>query len=153
MEYKTVFKHEQPDDSGGFLLWKVTALWQAKLEVVLDKYDINQLQFVILASLKWFEEHSEETTQAHIAEHAKLNKMVVSRAVRKLEDKGFLSRFSSQVDGRAQGLAFTKHGKNIVEQAIISVEKEDDLFFSILTKEEFQQYKELTKKLIRDVLA
>jgi len=29
------FKHEQADDSPGFLLWKLTALWQEKLAGVL----------------------------------------------------------------------------------------------------------------------
>jgi len=62
------FKYEKADDSAGFLLWKITALWQSRLTEVLGEFGITQTQYAILASLKWFEEKKEPTTQAHLVE-------------------------------------------------------------------------------------
>jgi DNA-binding MarR family transcriptional regulator len=146
---KTVFKHEQPNDSAGFLLWQVTSLWQAKIANALAEFGVTQLQFAILASLKWFEEHYQETTQAHIVAHAKIDKMAVSRALRKLESLGWVRRIPSQVDGRALGIGFTEQGYTDINRAIIAVEQADDLFFSQLSELELSSYKALTVSLIK----
>jgi len=53
MPESSPFKYEKVDDSAGFLLWKITALWQRKLTVVLSEYGITQTQYAMLASLRW----------------------------------------------------------------------------------------------------
>ena len=42
------FKYKKADDSAGFLLWKITALWQSKLAEVLREFGITQTQYAIL---------------------------------------------------------------------------------------------------------
>jgi len=63
MSDQSVFQYEQADDSAGFLLWKITALWQQKLAVLLGDFGITQTQYAIMASLKWFEEKHEPVTR------------------------------------------------------------------------------------------
>jgi len=149
MAKTTAFKHKKADDSAGFLLWKITALWQGKLSTVLEKFDINQTQFAILASLKWFQEHKEETSQAHIVEHAKIDKMTVSKAIRKLELKDFIIREKSDTDGRAINIKFTALGKNMVNKAIMAIESADDDFFSNLSEKQLETYKNLSINIIK----
>ena len=72
MSDQSPFKHAKADDSAGFLLWKLTALWQRKLRVVFDGFGITQTHYALLASLRWFEEHREPTTQALLARHARI---------------------------------------------------------------------------------
>ena len=146
---KTAFKHDRPNDSAGFLLWQVTSLWKSELEKVFTSYGITQLQFAVLASLKWFEEQHQETTQAHIVEHAKIDKMTVSRALRKLEKLGWVARERSNNDGRALGIGLTEQGKDKVNQAIVDVEAADDRFFAGLTEQNLTAYKDLTVLLIQ----
>jgi hypothetical protein len=57
------FKHAKADDSAGFLLWKLTALWQQHLAVVFDEAGITQTQYAIMASLRWFADQHQTTTQ------------------------------------------------------------------------------------------
>jgi DNA-binding MarR family transcriptional regulator len=142
------FKHDKADDSAGFLLWKITALWQRKLAEVLGEFGITQTQYAMLASLKWFEEKDEPTTQAHLVEHAKIDKMTVSKAIRNLEADGLVLREQSSIDSRATNVRFTAKGKKIIQKAIVAIEKVDDDFFSGLTDKQLKIYKSLTLSVI-----
>ena len=142
------FKHKKADDSAGFLLWKITALWQRKLSEVLGAFGVTQTHYAILASLRWFEEQVEPTTQAHIAEHARIDKMTLSKAIRKLEEGGLLIRAQSTSDNRAINVQFTAKGTKVIQKAIVDIEKADDDFFSSLTVRQLATYKSLTISLI-----
>jgi MarR family transcriptional regulator for hemolysin len=142
------FKHVEADDSAGFLLWKITALWQRKLSEVLGEFRITQTQYAILASLRWFEEKKEPTTQAHLVEHAKIDKMTVSKAIRNLEKDGLVAREQSSLDSRATNVRFTAQGRKVIQKAIVASENADDEFFSGLAKKQLETYKSLTKSVI-----
>src|SRR5690348_17314410 len=113
------------DESPGFLLWKVTSLWQSRLGAVLATCGITQTQYAILASLRWFEDRGEPPTQTHLVEHAKIEKMTLSKAVRALEDDGLLAREQSTQDSRAVNVRFTAKGRRLVERAIVAIEEAD----------------------------
>lgn len=142
------FKHSKADDSAGFLLWKITALWQRRLSEVLGEFGITQTQYAILASLRWFEEQGEPTTQAHVVEHAKIDKMTLSKAVRKLEENDLVLREQSSTDSRATNVRFTVKGRRVIQKAVIAIEKADDDFFSCLTERQLETYKSLTISVI-----
>jgi MarR family transcriptional regulator, transcriptional regulator for hemolysin len=144
MPESSPFKYAEADDSVGFLLWKITALWQKKLAQVLGAFNITQTQYAILASLRWFEENGEPTTQAHISSHAKIDKMTVSKAVRKLEKIGLVRRQSSTSDGRATNVQFTAEGRKAVAKAIEAVENADEEFFACLSEDQRAKYRCLT---------
>lgn len=148
MSESSPFKHASPDDSPGFLLWKVTGLWQKKLAVILDKFGITQTQYAILASLKWFDEQDELISQSHIAAHAKIDKMTLSKAIRKLELNGLVSREQSAVDNRAVTIRLLPQGKVLVKYAVMAIENADDSFFACLTDGELSAYKTLAIKII-----
>lgn len=142
------FKHETADDSAGFLLWKITALWQRKLATVLARFGITQTQYAILASLRWFEEKGEPTTQAHLVEHARIDKMTLSKAIRKLEEAALVLREPSPSDSRAVNVHFTARGRETVEQAVVAIENADEAFFSCLDASQLAAYKALTVRVI-----
>jgi MarR family transcriptional regulator, transcriptional regulator for hemolysin len=148
MPKRSSFKHEKADDSPGFLLWKITALWQKKLAEVLGQFGITQTQFAMLASLKWFEEKKEPTTQTHLVDHTKIDKMTLSKAIRKLEESNLVLRATSSVDSRATNIRFTALGKTLIQQAVVAVENADDEFFSCLSEKQLKGYKSLTSAVI-----
>ena len=150
MSESSPFKHAQADDSAGFLLWKMTALWQKKLSGVLSGFGLTQTQYAILASLKWFEEKEEPTTQSHLVEHAKIDKMTVSKAIRQLEKNGFVFRKRSSSDSRATTVRFTPKGKDTIEQAIVAIENADEDFFSCLTRKQLETYKSLVSSIVKN---
>jgi DNA-binding MarR family transcriptional regulator len=142
------FKHAEADDSPGFLLWKITALWQQTLAGVLGDFGITQTQYAILASLRWFEERDQPATQQHLAEHAKLEKMTLSKAIRRLEEDGLVKRAQSSSDGRATQVRFAAKGRKITEAAIVAIEEADDKFFATLSAVELARYKALMVALV-----
>ena len=142
------FKHANPDDSPGFLLWKITALWQKKLADVLGVFGITQTQFAILASLRWLNENGKPSTQVHIAEHAKIDRMTLSKAIRKLEKDGFVLRVQSSTDSRAIDGQFAAMGKSVIQKAVVAIEQADDDFFSCLNEQHLETYKALMVTVI-----
>ena len=142
------FRHPKADDSPGFLLWKLTALWQQKLAQVLEAYGITQTQYAILASLRWFEEQGEPPSQAHLAEHTRIDKMTLSKALRRLEAVGLVKRRPSREDSRAMEVAFTAKGRRLIPQAVVDIENADAEFFGRLDVRQLATYQALTAALI-----
>lgn len=142
------FKHEKDDDSPGFLLWKLIALWQAKLAKVFGELSITQTQYAILASMLWFERQHELPTQAGLVDHVKIDKMTLSKAIRKLEESKLISRAPSITDTRTMQVQFTASGRKLVHRAVIAVERADDEYFSCLTERQMVIWKSLAITLI-----
>jgi MarR family transcriptional regulator for hemolysin len=148
MNERSPFKHAKADDSPGFLLWKLTALWQRKLGIVFDGFGITQTHYAILASLRWFEERREPTTQALLAKHARIEPMTLSKAFRRLEDNGLVVREQHPLDGRAITVRLTAKGRKLTQKAIVAVEDADDDFFGRLSEPALARFKSLVVELI-----
>jgi DNA-binding MarR family transcriptional regulator len=142
------FQFAEADASPGFLLWKLVAQWQGKLAEVFDTFAITQTQYAIMASLLWFEQHRTPPTQARLVEHARIDKMTLSKAIRKLEDSGLVRREPSVADTRAVQVRFTAAGRKLIHRAIVAVERTDDEFFSCLTPQQMTTWKALTVTLL-----
>jgi MarR family transcriptional regulator for hemolysin len=148
MNERSPFKHAKADDSAGFLLWKLTALWQRKLAVVFDGCGITQTHYAVMASLRWFEDHREPTTQALLAKHARIEPMTLSKAFRRLEDNGLVVRKQSAVDSRAITVRLTAKGRKLTQKAVVAVEDADDEFFGRLDGPALGRFKSLVVALI-----
>ena len=142
------FRHAKADDSPGFLLWKLTALWQQKLAKSLSAHGITQTQYAILASLRWFEERGEPPTQAHLAGHTRIDKMTLSKALRRLEAQHLVKRTPARDDSRAIEVAFTAKGRKLIPQAVRDIETADAEFFGRLGLRDLAAYQALTAALI-----
>ncbi|MBV1707101.1 MAG: MarR family winged helix-turn-helix transcriptional regulator [Hyphomicrobiales bacterium] len=142
------FKHGEADDSPGFLLWKLIALWQARLAGIFEEFSITQTQYAIMASLLWFEQRHKPPTQAALVGHARIDKMTLSKAIRKLEDRHLVDRAPSSTDTRALQVRFTPAGRELIHRAIIAVESADDEVFAHLDEQQLQTWKALAIALI-----
>lgn len=132
---KSNFK-KSAEESSGFLLWKVTTLWQREIKTVLDKVGLSHSGFVILASLFWFKEQDIVVTQTIIIEHSKLDKMTVSKSLKSLEKTGLVERSENEFDTRAKTIVLTEKGVGLALKSVKIVEKIDGQFFSSLDNEE-----------------
>jgi len=126
------FHFKSPNDSPGYLLGQLTMLWQRKQKKVLDPLDLTQTQFVLLAALGWLSKTSKAVTQADIANQSNADRMMVSKVLRTLEDKGFVTRQEHETDTRAKTIRLTTKGELVLQQAIIEVENADLAFFAAL---------------------
>ncbi|BDI34412.1 MarR family transcriptional regulator [Capsulimonas corticalis] len=123
------FSVEDADDSTGFLLWQVTAIWQRAIAAALRPHDFTQVQYALLASLLWMSGREEWITQTMLARHAKLDMMMTSQVLRAMETKGLVERRAHPTDTRAKVLMLTESGAERIRKAIPEVEKADAEFF------------------------
>lgn len=67
----TASRFPAPEQGPGFLLWRVTLSWQRQMRAALAPHGLTHVQFVLLASLWWLQEHgSDGPSQAQLAEQA-----------------------------------------------------------------------------------
>lgn len=128
------FHFKSPKDSPGYLLGQLTMLWQRKLKKVLDPLDLTQTQFVLLAALGWLSKKNNAVTQIDIANQSNSDRMMVSKVLRTLQEKGFITRQEHETDTRAKTIKLTPSGEIILQKAIVEVENADLDFFSSLNE-------------------
>ena len=123
-----------PERSPGFLLWRATLAWQRRIRAALEPHRLTHVQFVLLASLWWLEQHEPEPpTQARLAAQAGTDQMMTSQVLRKLEARGLLDRAADTKDTRARRLRITTEGRELIARALADVESADADYFAPLT--------------------
>ncbi|MEJ2880211.1 MarR family winged helix-turn-helix transcriptional regulator [Pedobacter sp. GR22-6] len=135
MAKKIEFHFKSPLDSPGYLLGQLTMLWQRKQKRVLDPLDLTSTQFVLLCALAWLSRESDEVTQVDIANQGNADRMMVSKVLRTLEEKKFITRKEHKTDTRAKTISLTQSGETVLQKAILCIEAADLEFFSTLEKE------------------
>jgi len=126
------FHFKSPNDSPGHLLGQLTMFWQRKQKKVLDPLDLTHTQFVLLAALGWLSKKNNAVTQVDIANQSNADRMMVSKVLRTLEEKGFITRQEHETDTRAKTIRLTTKGEAVLQKAIKNVENADLDFFSAL---------------------
>lgn len=130
---KLPFGFEKPEDSPGFLLWQTTITWQRLIKKALDPYAISHAQFVVMAITLWLEGHGYTSTQVQLAQWSKLDKMTVSKALKKLASGGLVARAEHTRDLRAKSVTLTDAGKQLIGILVPLVEGIDERFFGELS--------------------
>lgn len=141
------FGFNKPEDSPGFLLWQTTMIWQRQIKRALETYDISHPQFVIMATLMWFEAHHYDTTQILIVNWSKLDKMTVSKSLKKLVALGYVNRIEHETDTRAKSVSLTKKGIEMVRLLVPIIEKIDSIFFGKASRKEQKNLVHILAKL------
>lgn len=119
---------EGPDESPGYLLWRVSNSWQREQRNALQHLGLTHTQFVVLAVASWFEE-KEALTQIRLSQLTGSDTMTISQVVRVLEKADYLERIPYQKDTRSKVIRVTKAGRELAEQAVQVVEATDKKFF------------------------
>lgn len=129
MEDRITFGFDEANNSPGYLLWQVTMLWQRKIKRELDKLNITHTQFVLMSVLAWLSQQKSDVTQTDIADRSKTDRMMVSKVLRTLEQKGMIARNPHPTDTRANIVLLTKKGHSALQDAVALVEEVDRDFF------------------------
>ena len=132
MAKKIEFHFKSPEDSPGYLLGQLEILRQRKLKKVLDPLDLTITQFVMLAAVGWLSRDNDAVTQIDIANQSSADRMMVSKVLRTLEEKKFITRQEHPTDTRAKVIKLSPAGESVLQKALISVETSDVDFFSVL---------------------
>ena len=112
------------------------------------KRDPFRLRRECLQQSSFGEGHDLIASDNEVVEHTHIDKMTLSKAIRKLEEGGLVRREASSLDSRAVEVRFTPRGRKVVEQAVMAIENADDEFFSCLPGKQLADYKALTVRVI-----
>lgn len=145
--HKSSFGFEKPENSPGFLLWQTTITWQRLIKAKLEPYNVSHAQFVILAVVLWFEEKGGPPIQSTIVNKSKLDKMTVSKSLKKLVKEKLVGRNEYAQDTRAKSVHLTHKGKTLTKKLVPIVEEIDQKFFNKIKKQEQQVLLNILKSL------
>ncbi|MDH5217153.1 MAG: MarR family winged helix-turn-helix transcriptional regulator [Gammaproteobacteria bacterium] len=132
----TEFKSATPQQSVGLQFWKLHQYWQKRVLEVLNPLSLTHTQFVILATLKWYQSQNAQPTQQQISNVSGIDKMTLSKAIRQLEVQSYLAREKNSRDSRAVSLLITKTGSRILVSALKKVEQIDLEVLGVLGQKE-----------------
>lgn len=119
------FKFKTPYESIGLQFWKLHVKWQKKITTALSQYKITHTQFVIMASIMWFQEQAIKPSQAEISKVTGIEKMTLSKAIVRLETLSFVKRVKSNQDTRSISVSLTDKGSKLIPKLLKTVESID----------------------------
>ena len=91
-------------------------------------------------------------TQEELTAKVKLDKATTARAIKKLEDKGYVKRVKKENDRRAYKLELTEKAEEIREKVYLIMNEWDIKVRNCFTNEESQQLMKLLNKLSKSAL-
>jgi DNA-binding MarR family transcriptional regulator len=124
-----------PFASPGYWLHHAALAWRRELGDRLRPLEITPTQFDVLASLSW-QSRTGQVTQQMIADFAGIDRMMTSKVMRVLEDRGLVTRTQHSTDARALALLLTAEGRAVVTAATAEARALDRALFGSTTDSE-----------------
>ena len=120
--------------------------WHSMIKKELKKMNLTHPQFVVLASLAYLSQNSNEVTQVMISKLSGIDVMTVSQILSLLEKHDFVKRKEHSRDTRAKAVILNKKGEETLQKAVPLVEQIDEIFFEKLDTDE-EQFKHFLARL------
>lgn len=109
-----------------------------------DKYNIGSGQYSFLIFLS----HSEGVTQEEMSCKLSIDKGTTAKALKKLEEEGYVKRSVDEKDKRAHRVYLTDEGRNIIDDVFEVLYNWNNILTADFTEEE----KELALKLLQRMI-
>ena len=138
VDWDSVSRFKQPEDSLGYLLWQTAHGWMRRLNSELLEMGLTHLQMIALGSTAWLTRISGPPSQARLAEFCAMDPMLISKVVRTLEKKRAIVRTSDTRDTRRKLLSVTDEGVRIILECIPVIERAYEKFFAAVDADEPQ---------------
>ena len=125
-----------PKSSLGYRLKRVLHAWTRQFDQALKPLGVTHLQYITLTAIADIRESGEVPSQVRVAEWMHQDVMMMSKIVRLLEDRGHLERFAHPDDPRANALALTAAGRELLRRGKPIVVAAHKKFFGRLSTAE-----------------
>jgi DNA-binding MarR family transcriptional regulator len=152
VDWDSVSRFKQPEDSLGYLLWQTAHGWMRRLNSELVAMGLTHLQMIALGSTAWLTRISGPPSQARLAKFCAMDPMLISKVVRTLEKKSAILRTPDPRDTRSRLLSVTEEGNRVILQCIPVIERAYEKFFSPVGENELQ-FHETLLQLFRSMKA
>ena len=142
----TFYKPEsyQPDESAAYLMRRILTCMAAEVDQALEPRGLTHAQWVPLFKLY----HGDASTVAELARECQLDGGAMTRLLDRMEAKGLVARVRSSEDRRVVNLELTKEGREAARQIPAVLCKVQNAFLRGLSVEEWQQLKELLRRIL-----
>lgn len=118
-----------PEVLMGYRLWRVHHMWNRHIEKHLKELGLTAKQFVLLAATYHLVSRGEVPSQIRLSQYTNIEKMKVSKDLRVLEMRNYLSRKHMPGDRRANRIQLTALGAHILQRAFSVSAREHANFF------------------------
>lgn len=119
-----------PLASPGFWLHQAALAWLHELDTRLRPLQLTHTQFTLLAAVSFLGKTLDVVpTQQQVADFAGSDRMMASKVLRVLVERGLVTRSSDPTDARILRLSSTAAGDELVRQAAMAARDVDHLFF------------------------
>jgi DNA-binding MarR family transcriptional regulator len=139
----------QPDESAAYLMKRILACMGGQVDAALEPSGLTHAQWVPLFKLYM----GEASTVAELARESQLDPGAMTRLLDRLEAKGLLTRVRSSSDRRVVNLELTPEGREAAKQIPPVLCKVQNAFLQGPTVEEWQQLKDLLRRVLANGLA
>jgi len=120
---------QKPEDTIGFLLWRVAHRHQREVDRVLAPLGLTHLQFVLIVQTAWLGRDGAVVTQAGLADYGKVSPMQLSSVLKTLSEKGLVVRNAHPGNARAKLVVLTDAAVALLAQALPTVTALQATFF------------------------
>ena len=119
-----------PLASPGFWLHQAALAWLHELDTRLRPLQLTHTQFTLLAAVSFLGKTLETVpTQQQVADFAGSDRMMASKVLRVLVERGLVTRAQDPDDARVLRLSSTAEGDVLVRDAALAAREVDNLFF------------------------
>ncbi len=132
----------------GYRLWRVHYLWHRHIERYLKSLGLTRTQYLLLVATYHLISKGEAPSQIRLSNFTLVEKMMVSKTLRVLEKRGYLSRKPTPTDRRANRLQMTPAGGQMLQRAFAASMEAHAKFFQVLG-EDRERIDHLLDELIR----
>lgn len=143
--YENVLPHQPKSVSVALPITLVqNYLFNTSCDILEKKYNLSHSELDVLASLMF---NGKTMRPTELYESTVFSSGGMTKILKKLEEKKFISRVPSQEDKRSMLVQIETNGENIVLEAIANITPFKEELFSNLNDEEFDQLSKILKKL------
>ena len=126
-----------PKEKLGYLFWQINMQWVRRVNQLVSRFDMTHTQLITLIATQWICSKKDEVIQQDLVEAIKIDRMLVSKMVKKNVEAGYLLKKSSESDSRVNVLELTRAGQEkIIEVFPIMLKAEQEFYSSLGEKRE-----------------
>lgn len=126
-----------PKEKLGYLFWQINMQWVRRVNQLVSQFEMTHTQLITLVATQWMSTKKDEVIQQDLVEAIKIDRMLVSKMVKKNVEAGYLLKKSSESDSRVNVLELTRAGREkIIEVFPVMLKAEQEFYSSLGEKRE-----------------
>lgn len=136
-----------PKEKLGYLFWQINMQWVRRVNQLVSQHELTHTQLITLVATHWMSTKKEEVIQQDLVDAIKIDRMLVSKMVKKNVEAGLLVKKSSEKDSRVNVLELTSAGHEKIIEVLPVMHKAETEFYSSLGNK-----KEIITKELQQIL-